>query len=94
MPGGSCKDVDEDVDGDGGGDGHGDVAAAVLRKMQSTLDLASLKRSVAARGRRARQDQPRLPHLVRPLTHTRGDTFAWRWHFNWQPGWRQQQRRR
>lgn len=39
MPGGCCKDVDDAAV----------AAAAVLRKMQSTLDLASLKRSLAER---------------------------------------------
>lgn len=41
MPGGCCKDVDDAA--------VAVAAAAVLRKMQSTLDLASLKRSLAER---------------------------------------------
>lgn len=42
MPGGCCKDVDDAAVAVA-------VAVAVLRKMQSTLDLASLKRSLAER---------------------------------------------
>lgn len=41
MPGRCCKDVDDAA--------VTAAAAAVLRKMQSTLDLASLKRSLAER---------------------------------------------
>lgn len=43
MPGGCCKDVDDAAVT------VAVAAAAVLRKMQSTLDLASLKRSLTER---------------------------------------------
>lgn len=43
MPGGCCKDVDDAAVAVAA------ATAAVLRKMQSTLDLASLKRSLAER---------------------------------------------
>lgn len=45
MPGGCCKDMDDAAVAVAAAA----AAAGVLRKMQSTLDLASLKRSLAER---------------------------------------------